>query len=60
MKEKNLCKRFSVDIGGRIIAVFDSLEEAMNFLDDSWWLSMATIYDHEKQRDVLTEIRIGG
>ena len=54
----NYFKRYSVDIGGRIVAVFDNEEEAREFVNDRWWLDMATIYDHEAREVILTEIRL--
>lgn len=58
MNREELYKRYSVDLGGRTIAVFDTLEEAEAFVDSSWWITIATIYDHEQQRDIITEIRL--
>lgn len=57
MKE-NYLMRYSVDVGGHIVAVFNTEEEAREFVADRWWLSMATIYDHEQNRDIMTLIRL--
>lgn len=51
-------KRYSVDIGGRLLAAFDTEQEAREWLDARWWYSIATIYDHEKQETILTEVRL--
>ena len=51
-------KRYSVDLDGRIVAAFDDEEAARFWLDSHWWLSVATIYDHELHKIILTEVRI--
>lgn len=54
----NYFMRYSVDVGGHIVAVFNSEAEAREFVAARWWLSMATIYDHEQNRDIITLIRL--
>lgn len=51
-------KRFSVDFGGLVVAVFDDYEEAREFVRCSWWNGIANIYDHEKQEIIFTEVLI--
>lgn len=51
-------KRFSVDVGGRILAVFDSIEDAQEWISSHWWVSIATITDHESHDIIYTEINI--
>ena len=51
-------KRFSVEVCGRLVAVFDSLEDAREFVAGSRWFSIASIYDHEEQKETETYIII--
>lgn len=56
--KNNFLKRFSVDLDGRIVAAFDTEQEARDWIACRWWLAWASIYDHEKKEIVLTEVRI--
>lgn len=53
-------KRYSVEINGLIMAAFDSVEEAQQYVEaeSGVWTSIATIYDHEAREVILTEIRL--
>ena len=51
-------KRYSVDVSGNIIAVFDDLEAARSYLSSIWWNGVASIYDHEKHEIILTVVLI--
>ena len=58
MEQAKTYKRFSVDAGGRLVAVFDTIEDAREFVASFGWLSIASIYDHEERREVETFIKI--
>lgn len=58
MKQENTLKRFSVDVYGHIIAVFDTLPEARAFVESAWWYPIITIFDNKRRREIVTEIRI--
>lgn len=58
MKKENYVKRFSVDAGGRLVAVFDTLEDAREFVASFGWFSIASIYDHQERREIETFIII--
>lgn len=55
---KDYFKRYSVDLDGHIVAVFDTIEEAQAWLNNSWWVAMATIWDHVSSESVYTEVRL--
>lgn len=58
MEQIKTYKRFSVDAGGRLVAVFDTIEDAREFVASFGWFSIASIYDHEERREVETFIII--
>lgn len=51
-------KRFSVFVDGQIVAVFDTVPEAKEYIDSHWWYAMASIWDHKFNNYILTEVRI--
>ena len=55
---KNYLKRFSVDIGGHIIATFETEAESLAFIDSRWWCPISSIYDHEKNEVIYTEVNL--
>ena len=58
MEQIKTYKRFSVAAAGRLVAVFDSLQDAREFVGSFGWLSIASIYDHEEGREIETYIKI--
>ena len=57
-QEKSYYKRYTVQLDCHIVAAFDTIEEAAEWVWDHWWISMATIYDLEQQRLIDTFVRI--
>ena len=56
---KNYLKRFSVSINGLLYAAFENEQDARQFIAQRWGSpEIATIYDHEKQDCIYTEVRI--
>lgn len=51
-------KRYSVYIADHLVAVFDELKDAQDYLQERWWITIATIWDLEKKEPVYTGIRI--
>ena len=51
-------KRFSVDLDGRIVAAFDSVEECRAWIDSHWWQAWASIWDQNTQEEIETWGRI--
>lgn len=51
-------KRYSVFINGHLCGCFDELKDAEDFIFERWWLAMATIWDHQTNTEVYTEVRI--
>ena len=58
MKNILKCKRFSVDFNGVIVAAFDNEQDARDFVRDTWHYGVATVYDHERNGVILTEVLI--
>ena len=58
MKSILKCKRFSVDFNGVIVAAFDNEQEARDFVRNTWHNGIATIYDHNYNSVILTEVLI--
>ena len=56
MKDYN--KRFSVDLDGRIVAAFDTVQECELWIDSHWWVAWANIYDNKNREPVETWGRI--
>ena len=56
--KKDFIKRFSVDLDGRIVAAFDTVQECELWIDSHWWIAWASIYDHENREPVETWGRI--
>ena len=56
----NLLKRYSVFLNGSIWRVFDSLEEAKQFIEGSIWFygGLATIWDNQEREYIYTEVSI--
>ena len=56
---RNYLKHFSVSINGLLYATFENEQEARDFIAHRWsGPEIATIYDHEKQDCIYTEVRI--
>ena len=56
---RNYLKRFSVSINGLLYATFENEQDARQFIARRWGSpEIATIYDHEKQDCIYTEVRI--
>lgn len=51
-------KRYCVFLDDHIVAAFDNYKEATAYINDRWWLAIATIWDQKKRTSILTEIRI--
>lgn len=51
-------KRFSVDFNGVIVAAFDNEQDARDFVRKTWHNGIATVYDHEQNGVILTEVLI--
>ena len=54
----NYFKRYSVDVGGHILAAFDTEEDAREWISSHWWISVASIMDHESREIIYTEVNI--
>lgn len=51
MKQNKLYKRFSVEISGRLVAVFETFQEAYNYVNYSRWSGLACIWDNERHEE---------
>ena len=58
MKDNKTNKRFSVEVNGLLIGAFETFEEAYDFINYSRWVGLASIYDHEEQRETEAYIII--
>ena len=50
--------RYSVNIEGRPVALFNEKEAAIEWIHEHWWLPILTVYDYEQQELIYTEVRI--
>ena len=58
MKTYFKCKRFSVDINGRLVAAFENEQDAREFVAGVYWYGVANIYDHENNNIIFSEVLI--
>ena len=58
MKTIFVCKRYSVDINGAVVAAFDNETDAREFVACAYWCGVANIYDHEKNNIIFSEVLI--
>ncbi len=58
MGYNDLYKRFRVDVNGQVAAVFDTREEAVQYLRRFWWEHIGTIWDNEEREYIYTEVII--
>ena len=56
----DLLKRYSVFLNGSIWQVFDTLEEAKQFIEGGIWFygGLATIWDNQEREYIYTEVSI--
>lgn len=54
----NYLKRYSVQLDAHIVAVFDNLDQAKEFVEERWYYAFATIWDHVQNCLVYDQVRI--
>lgn len=51
-------KKYSVDVDGVPVKLFETIEQAEKWIFSAWWHDMATIYDLERREIINTYVRI--